>query len=237
MQKLVLRSKLSFLPNLFTLGNLFFGFCSIVYSTKEDFYVAAVFIYLGALMDSLDGRIARLLGISSEFGLQLDSLADAVSFCLAPAILVYCWYLKDFAFIGLLISSLFLITGLIRLARFNIIHEKQTIFFLGMPTTIAGTFLITFLLNFKDYDQSFNFLLILSFLVILLSFLMVSRISFPTFKKKLFNLNKNIYFIIFIILAAIFMVLQILKFLFLIFCLYFSYAFLLNIKKIFQKSS
>lgn len=223
-RKINLKKGLSFLPHLFTLGNVFFGFCSVIFAAKGDLFAASYCILLGALMDALDGRIARLIGSSSDFGVQLDSLADAISFCLAPAILYYFWQLKAFGLLGIIISSLFLLSGLMRLARFNIIHEKQTLFFLGVPTTVAGCFLATLLLNSGGVEQKNWFLFFILFLVLALSFLMISSIRFPTFKRKLFCLHRNWYVAAFIVLFAIISVMQFQKVLLLLFLLYFSSA-------------
>lgn len=177
------RRTFALLPNLFTLGNAFFGFCSLVFSAQGDFVAAAYFILLGALMDALDGRIARMLGISSDLGLQLDSLSDAVSFCLAPAFLMYMWELKYAGFLGFMTCSIFLLAGLFRLARFNITSEEQTIFFLGIPTTLAGCFLATMLINSQHLDFHLTHIFGLVCLVTILAYLMVSSLPFPTFKQ------------------------------------------------------
>ena len=229
-KRILLKKGLSFLPNLFTLGNAFFGFCSIIFSAKGDLFAAAYFILFGALMDALDGRLARLFEISSEFGVQLDSLSDAISFGLAPAFLVYFWQLKQLGFLGIIISSFFLFAGLLRLARFNIIHEQQTIFFLGIPITAAGCFLAIVSLNFRWMIRYEWFLIVLIFLVLFLSFLMISSIRFPTFKQKIFNLNKNWYKVAFVVLFAFIAVMQFHEVLLLLFLLYFSSAFIINLK-------
>lgn len=219
-----LRQRLVLLPHIFTLGNSFFGFCSIILSARGDLFAAASFILLGALMDSLDGRIARMVGITSDLGVQLDSLSDAISFCLAPALLVYCWQLKYLGFLGIVFCATFLLAGLFRLARFNLIHTKQSFYFLGLPTTIAGCFLSVVLLNFLNVEKNEWFLFSVVILVLLLSYLMVSSIHFPSFKKKLFNLNKNWYAVAFVAFIAIFYVLQLLQILLLLFLLYFLSA-------------
>lgn len=220
-RRIMIKKGLSLLPNIFTLGNAFFGFCSIIFTAKLDFFSAAYFILLGALMDALDGRIARLVGASSLIGLQLDSLADAISFCLAPAFLIYFWQLKSFGFLGLFVSAVFFMAGLLRLARFNVIADQQTIFFLGLPTTIAGCFLATMFLNISYFDETKILAFIILFSSLILSFLMVSTIKFLAFKKKLFNLNKNWYKIFFIMLFAIITVMQFHRVLLLLFLLYF----------------
>ncbi|MFC1894723.1 CDP-diacylglycerol--serine O-phosphatidyltransferase [Candidatus Dependentiae bacterium] len=229
-RKILLKKGLSFIPHIFTLGNAFFGFSSVILASQGHLFSAAYFIFLGALMDALDGRIARLLGNSSEFGIQLDSLSDAISFCFAPAFLVYFWQLKSLGCIGIILCGIFLMAGLMRLARFNIISEKQTIFFLGLPTTIAGCFLTIVLLNTRQLVGYSYFILALSFLVLILAFLMVSSVPFPTFKRKLFSINKNLYVVSGVILFAFIAVMQFHKVLLLLFILYFLSSFLINVR-------
>lgn len=214
------RKATALLPNLFTLGNGFFGFCSIVFAAKGDYISAAYFILLGALMDSLDGRIARMLGVSSSLGLQLDSLSDAISFCLAPAFLMYFWKLKLAGPLGFIICSAFLLAGLFRLARFNITSEEQTIYFLGVPTTLAGCFLATMLIN--SYQMTFNFhhMCALGISVILLSYLMVSTIPFPTFKQ----FNKRWLIFVGLFSGAFVIIMGLIKVLFFFFIFYFFFA-------------
>jgi CDP-diacylglycerol---serine O-phosphatidyltransferase len=177
------KKSLHILPNLFTLGNAFFGFCSIIFSAQADYVAAAYFILLGALMDALDGRIARFVDVTSEFGMQLDSLSDAISFGLAPAMLIYLWQLKKIGGLGLFACALFLMAGILRLARFNITHSKQFVCFTGTPITIAGCFLAIVLLNTKNmFFNSYKVILLFS-LVVIMSMLMVSKIPFPSLKK------------------------------------------------------
>lgn len=179
-----LRSKIHLVPHLFTLGNAFFGFCSIALAAHAYFVGAAYLILLGAFLDALDGRVARYLNQTSEFGMQLDSLCDAISFCCAPAFLVYFWQLKQVGFYGFFASACFLLAGLLRLARFNVSHVQQSTYFIGMPTTLAGCFLSVILLNIAKPMFAFTSLSLLALLVLTLSFLMISNVPFPTFKKK-----------------------------------------------------
>ena len=223
-RKHIIKKGLSLLPNIFTLGNAFFGFCSIIFTANLDFFAAAYFILLGALMDALDGRIARLVGASSLIGMQLDSLADAISFCLAPAFLIYFWQLKHLGFLGLAISALFFLSGILRLARFNVIANQQTRFFLGLPTTIAGCFLASVFLNSAYFYDEKLLVLLISFCSLVLSLLMVSTVKFPAFKQKLFRLNKNWHKVAFVVLFAVLIVMQFQKVLLLLFLLYFSSA-------------
>ena len=227
-RKINLKKGLYLIPNLFTFGNAFFGFCSIIFTANGNFFAAAYFILLGALMDALDGRLARLFKTQSSIGVQLDSLSDSISFCLAPAFLIYSWQLKYIGFLGVLFSALFLLAGLLRLARFNVIHEQQTIFFLGIPTTIAGCFLATLMLNFTKISKNPYFIGVIACLVLFLAFLMISSVKFPTFKQNLPNLNKNLYVVFFIILFAIISVLQFHRVLLLLFLFYFVSSFFMH---------
>lgn len=128
------------LPNLFTTGNLFFGFFSIVKGLQQDFAWAASAILLAAIFDVLDGRIARLTKGTSEFGVQYDSLCDLVSFGLAPAFLMYQYGLHEFGRIGWIVCFLFLACGALRLARFNVQSSvgKASGDFTGLPIPMAA---------------------------------------------------------------------------------------------------
>lgn len=226
------RRNVALLPNLFTLGNAFFGFCSIVFSAQGDLVAAAYFILLGALMDMLDGRIARMLGVSSDLGLQLDSLCDAISFCLAPAFLMYTWELKYAGFLGFLSCSLFLVSGIFRLARFNITSGEQSVFFLGIPTTIAGCFLATMLINAQEIAFTPPQTLGLILIVTVLSYLMISTVPFPTFK----HLKKRWAILATLFIGAFIISMGFIKVLMLIFLSYFLLAFMHLTKRIIKKS-
>ena len=220
-----LKRKFRFLPHLFTLGNAFFGFSSLILVFEGELVAAAYCIFLGALMDALDGRVARFMGVESELGVQLDSLCDAISFCLAPAFLVYVWILKQLGIVGVIVGALFLLAGLLRLARFNLIHAKQTIFFLGLPTTVAGCFLTTVLLNSKLLVYNSQFIFFVALLVVILSWLMISSVRFPSFKQKLFRAKKNYHIFIFIFIFAIIAIMRFKMMLLLLFLAYFLTAF------------
>ena len=185
------RRGIRFVPFLFTLGNAFFGFCSIALAIEGERIAAIYCIFLAALMDALDGRVARLMKVESDLGVEMDSLCDAISFCLAPAFLVYIWSLRYHGFLGIVVCSIFLLAGVLRLARFNLTHDDQSVFFAGLPTTIAGCFLSLVLLNSMssmgsgpDLINQPWFTTAIGLLVILLSWLMISSIPFPAFKSK-----------------------------------------------------
>lgn len=146
------------LPNLLTTGNLFFGFYSIVKSVQGDYKWAASAIVLAAVFDVLDGRVARLTGGTSEFGVQYDSLCDLVSFGLAPAFLMYKFGLSEFNRIGWILCFLFLACGALRLARFNVQSSigKAGGDFTGLPIPMAAITIATFVAmvaQLQTYDQ------------------------------------------------------------------------------------
>lgn len=215
-----IRHSLRFLPNVFTLSNALFGFCSITFAAYGDMIAAAYFILLGALMDALDGRIARFARVTSELGLQLDSLCDGISFCLAPAVLVYLWQLRHVWGLGFAACALFLLAGLLRLAKFNLTHAQQSIQFCGVPTTIAGCFLATLVLNSKAIVFRPVPITLLLGLVILLAFLMISSIPFPAFKQ----VSKGAVTIAILSFSAFIIAMGLVKMLLALFVLYFLFA-------------
>jgi CDP-diacylglycerol--serine O-phosphatidyltransferase len=214
------KKKLQLIPNLFTLGNAFFGFCSIKFAAEGEFYAAAYCIFLGAMMDSLDGQIARMMRSTSEFGLQLDSLCDAITFCLAPAFLVYSWQLYKFGFLGAFCSAVLLLCGVLRLAKFNITASSQTHYFIGVPTPIAACFIAAVVLNFGGSGLHFVGRLFFASLVWLISMLMVSTVRVPTFK----HIRKGWYAVAFAGIASAAMVFSLVKTLLIIFSIYFIFV-------------
>ncbi len=171
------------LPSLFTLGNLFMGFWSIVRSINGQFAEAAQFIGAAAVFDMLDGRIARLTGTSSEFGAELDSLSDVISFGLAPALLAYSWAFTGLPRPGGLAAFLFLMCGTLRLARFNV--QRSVVdgrFFVGLPIPAAAWQVAAVVLLFEQpvLDRRLATAVLVG--VVLLAFLMVSTFRYHSFK-------------------------------------------------------
>jgi len=181
-----LRRGMHLLPSLFTVGNIFCGYVSIVKATTGDYDLAALLILIAALLDALDGRVARLTGTSSDFGVQFDSIADVISFGVAPAVLSFAWSLSTFGRVGWTVSFLFVICGAMRLARFNIQSSHQDRrFFVGMPIPAAACIIATTIYAHPeppdaDNDPIIGVMLLL--LVLLVSFLMVSRVRYRSFK-------------------------------------------------------
>lgn len=175
------------IPFFFTFANAALGLLSIFRALDADYLTAAYCILLAAFMDSCDGRIARTLGIASTLGMELDSLCDAISFCLAPAVLLYSFSVHDFGILGICVLTLYLCAGLFRLARFNATQDESPNYFLGLPTPMAA-FVVISLVIYNDWlsTSALHFLLNKYWLVTLvttLALLMISSIVFPSFKK------------------------------------------------------
>lgn len=161
------------IPSLFTLANLLFGFLALALTMEGKYQLAAGLILLSTLMDGMDGKVARKLSVSSDFGYELDSLSDLVSFGVAPAILTYRSILQDqLGYWGLVLAAIFALCGAIRLARFNVLHISD--YFVGVPITFAGGFMALILLFHGILPW-----LIYAVLIPVLAFLMVSTFKVP----------------------------------------------------------
>ena len=176
----------STIPNTATSLNIFSGFLSVIFASQGNFHLAALFIFVATFFDLIDGLLARLTKTASPFGVELDSLADVVSFGLAPSFLIYQSAFINCGIRGIIMSSLPLIFGALRLARFNVqvedIKIKQD--FNGLPIPIAAITIASFVLfyhNGINIVQPFNILLKPT--VIILSLLMVSNIRYNAIPK------------------------------------------------------
>jgi len=171
------------LPTLFTVGNLFCGYLSIWASIRGTFESAAVLVIVAAVLDALDGRIARLTNSTSAFGEEYDSLADLVSFGVAPAVLAYSWGLSDFHRVGWMASFLFVVCGSMRLARFNIqTKAMDKRYFVGLPIPAAAGVIVSLVLATPDRLIDRVWMSGLLALTIVLSYLMISTIRYRSFK-------------------------------------------------------
>lgn len=181
------------LPSLFTTGNVFCGFYSMVAVLNEEYYFAACAIAIGMIFDGLDGRIARLTKTTSAFGEQYDSLADIVTFGMAPAFLVYSWVLKPFGRLGWMAAFLFLLCAALRLARFNVTKpEVRSQHFIGLPSPAAAVVVASIVIAFEDLFATRMNPFIMVMVVYALAFLMVSNIKYPAFKQ--FDFKKRVVF-------------------------------------------
>jgi CDP-diacylglycerol--serine O-phosphatidyltransferase len=192
------------LPSLLTCGNMSCGCLSIMSSIKGDFTKAAWFLVFAIVFDMLDGRIARLTKTTSNFGIQMDSLSDLISFGLAPSIMIYELVLNSMGKIGISIAILFVLCSALRLAKFNV-HAAQndTVCdsFSGLPTSASAGLLLSFVLSyelFADADQALSFKTIpilmksmpiffraMPIVMVVLSLLMVSNVPYYSFKKRM----------------------------------------------------
>ena len=174
----------SILPSLFTTGNLFLGFWSIIRTLNGQYAEAAPLLGWAILADMLDGRIARLTGTASEFGGELDSLADVISFGVAPALLAYRWGFEPVPRIGWLAAFLFVMCGTLRLARFNVQrHAVDGRYFVGLPIPAAAA-QVAAVVHFvpEGLDQRPHATLAVIG-VVALAFLMVSTLRYQSFKN------------------------------------------------------
>ncbi len=180
------------------------GISSIKFSLDQNFSLAVIFILLAAILDALDGRIARLISGTSEFGKELDSLTDFVSFGIAPAFIIYFWDLNNYGKIGWAITLIYSVCCVLRLARFNLtkidINESwKENYFQGIPSPI-GAILILAPITFEltNFGNTFDLKPITPYLMIVVSLLLISK--FPSFSfKKIKISSKFTVFILFII--------------------------------------
>jgi len=174
------------LPNLFTIASLFSGFLGIIWAVEGRFEYSALAILVSFVLDGLDGMVARLTRSASEFGVQLDSLVDLVVFGVAPAIMIYLWQLQTYGRLGLLASFLLVACGALRLARFNVQTGKlSSKYFIGLPTPASACVLATLVL-FSTVAPEYVAPIIAPLtlgLAYVLSFLMVSRVRYPSLKE------------------------------------------------------
>ena len=185
------RLKRSFIPNLATVFNMFLGFLAITLIFNQEPIKAGWVMMVAILFDVIDGKLARLMGLSSRFGTEFDSLADTISFCAVPSVLVYSIYVDGLPnLLKVSISFIPLLFGTIRLAKFNIISDdKPKPYFIGLTTPLSAITIISFMLfNFQLYGNMGDPRLAI-FIIIILSFLEISPVRFSKF--PLLSLKKG----------------------------------------------
>lgn len=169
----------SVIPNALTALNLVLGVFAIIYTFHGSYTTASLLIVGAMVADGLDGRVARFFKVSSDFGKELDSLCDLVSFGVAPALLSYVFLLKDFGTAGALTAAAFATCGALRLARFNVNTGTVKGYFMGLPIPAAGCVVATFvMLGVKPSGWLFPLM------VLIFAYLMVSTVRYPDFKGK-----------------------------------------------------
>jgi len=200
-------------PSFFTLMNLFAGFLAIIAISEGDLFRGAWLIMAAGMFDVFDGMMARLADAHSDFGIELDSLSDMVSFGVAPGFLIYNFTLSELGTLGVLVSAVPPLCGAVRLARFNVNARLQpkADYFTGLPIPSVAIIIIAFYLTFRDDLYLFDFFKngvnsVMIPIVVLVSFLMVSSIRFekiPRFDRESFRRKKWSFALFFFYLALI----------------------------------
>jgi len=203
-------TRISFLPSVFTMLNLFLGFQALLYviGSKRNFKTAIYYITASVIMDGFDGTIARLTKTESNFGVQLDSLVDAITFGLVTSILAYQWgFQSGYTRIGSIVSFVFLSAGLIRLARYNVFKEAKAFpanIFIGVPIPTAAMAICSIVLIFGEtHPQTKIGILLFSLYIILISLLMISNIKYKTIKKIVLKNSLKALFLMAMIIASL----------------------------------
>ncbi|MEQ1574815.1 MAG: CDP-diacylglycerol--serine O-phosphatidyltransferase [Vicinamibacterales bacterium] len=189
------------LPSLFTLGSMFCGYACIVYAMRGEFTTAAPFIGFALVLDMLDGRIARMTNSTSAFGIELDSLADVVSFGVAPAILSFAWGLHPLGRLGWAAGFVFVAAAAVRLARFNIqTGSVDKRYFVGMPSPAAAAIPASTVFAYPYTIDTYTQALPVLAMVVVPALLMVSTIRFQSFKT--FDLQSRRSYPVLILIAV-----------------------------------
>ena len=203
--KLVTSKKTRYLlPNILTLGGVCLGISSIKFSIDGNFNLAVTLILLAAILDALDGRVARLIKGTSEFGKELDSLTDFVSFGIAPVLILYFWELNNYGKLGWAIALIYSVCCVLRLARFNLTkidnqQEWKNNFFEGVPSPAGGLLILMPLVyELTDLKLNFDFKILTPYLTILIALFLVSKL--PTLSLKKISISSKTT--VFLLLAA-----------------------------------
>ena len=201
--KLVSSKKTRYLlPNILTLGGVCLGISSIKFSIDGNFSLAVTLILFAAILDALDGRIARLIKGTSEFGKELDSLTDFVSFGIAPVFILYFWELNTYGKLGWAIALIYSVCCVLRLARFNLTkvenqQEWKSNFFEGVPSPAGGILiLLPLIYELTDFSFKFEVKQFTPFLTILVALLLVSKIPTLSFKKISISSKTTIFLLL-----------------------------------------
>lgn len=204
-----LRKGIYVLPNLFTLAALFCGFYAIVMAINNQFEASALGIFFAMVLDSLDGRVARMTNTQTAFGAQMDSLADMVSFGAAPALIIYEWVFRDLGRWGWFAAFVYCACAALRLARFNVntsVVDKR--FFQGLPSPAAAALLMGFIwfITVLGLDKT-DFVWVGFGLCLYAGLTMVSNVPFYSFKD--FQMRKSVPFAVIVSIALVIAVINI----------------------------
>lgn len=196
-----------FIPNTFTALNMACGFVAILAGFHGEFYKACMFIVLGAIFDSVDGRVARMTNTQSSFGEQFDSMSDLISFGVSPAIVYYFRFLADSGRPGMIAVFFFILCGAMRLARFNAnIDKNKSDYFQGLPIPGGATAVISMILVSLSLPEIVNYKPLTIGYILFYAVLMISNIPFPSFKNSEWvkNHKKQVLMVIFLVAASLF---------------------------------
>ena len=201
--KLVSSKKTRYLlPNIITLGGVCLGISSIKFSIDGNYSLAVTLILLAAILDALDGRIARLIKGTSEFGKELDSLTDFVSFGIAPVLILYFWELNKYGKLGWAIALIFSVCCVLRLARFNLTKTDENQawknnFFEGVPSPVGGLLILTPLIyDLTKIDFGFDIKFITPYLTVVIALLLVSKFPTPSFKRITISSKTTVFLLL-----------------------------------------
>ncbi len=195
------------LPNLFTMGAMFAGFYAIIMATTGRFEQAAIAILIAIVLDGLDGRVARMTRTQSEFGAELDSLSDMVSFGVAPAIIMYLWTLYSLGKLGWCVAFIFAVCGALRLARFNSESNSSKRFFYGLAIPLPAGLIASAIWLCQDYQITGYWIpYVLAVVALILGFLEVSVIRYRSFKDLDMGGKVPFQWIVFIVLLLVLIV-------------------------------
>lgn len=197
------------LPNLFTTGCLFAGFYAIVAAITDRFEAAAIAIFIAMIMDGLDGRVARLTNTQSAFGAEYDSLADMISFGLAPALVMFVWALSDLGKLGWLAAFVYTAGTALRLARFNTqVGRADKRYFQGLASPAAAAVMAGLVWVGHDYALEGRAIAIVSlFVTVLVGVLMVSNVRYRSFKDL--DLKGRVPFVAILVVVLVFVLISI----------------------------
>lgn len=195
-----LRRSVYLLPTVFTVGNIFAGFFAVIATLNGNYQHAAIAIGIAVVLDGIDGRVARMANAASDFGLQLDSLADVISFGLAPSILIYSWGFSDLGNFARLAAFVYLICGAMRLARFNV-QVQNLKHFAGLPIPAGAGLVAATVHLFEAPPETSISKFALVAMTYMVAFLMISSIRYPSLKQL--NLSRGKSHLNVLILALI----------------------------------
>ncbi len=202
-------SSIYLLPNSFTIAALFAAFYAIIMATiHENYEVAAIAVFISMILDGMDGRVARLTNSQSAFGEQLDSLADMVSFGVAPALIAYKWQLLEFGKIGYSIAFIYCACAALRLALFNtMIGKVDKKWFIGIPSPTAAALVAGFVWVYHDYGEKIPYIgEFYAFLTLFAGLSMVAQVKFWSFKEL--HVRRKVPFAVLILAVIVLLVIS-----------------------------